>query len=59
MVKMKSFRSRNLIDEWKEEHILRLVAVQCAIPCVSSLTVALIRSGSVDASGKGVTVMET
>lgn len=37
---------------------LRLVAVQCAIPCESSLTTALIRSGSFDAGGRGVTVVE-
>lgn len=43
----------------KQRNILRLVAVQCAIPCVSSLTVALIGGGSVDAGGEGVTVVET
>lgn len=51
-------------DESTEEQnfrlrLLRLVAVQCAIPCVSSLTVALIGGGSVDAGGKDVTVVET
>lgn len=43
-----------------EDHVvLRLVAVQCAIPCVSSLTVALIGGGSVDAGGKGMTVVKS
>lgn len=36
-----------------------MVAVQCAISCVSSLTVALVGGGSVDAGGKRVAVVET
>ncbi len=52
------------MNESMEEHIfrwklLRLVAVQCAISCVSSLTVALIGGGRVDAGGEEVTVVET
>lgn len=39
--------------------VARLVTVQCAIPRVTSLTVALIGGGSVDARGEGVTVVET
>lgn len=51
-------------DELTQKHIfswrlLRLVAVQCPIPRVSSLTVTLIGRGSVDAGGEGVTVVET
>lgn len=60
----KTFRLSELKYESTEEHsfrrrFLRLVAVQCAIPCISSLTVALIGGGSVDAGSEEVTVVET
>lgn len=46
-------------DEWTfRRRLLRLVAVQRAISCVSSLTVALVGGGSVDAGGKRVAVVE-
>lgn len=47
-------------DKRGEGHVvLRLVAVKCAISSVSPLTVALIGGRSVDACGKGVTVVES
>lgn len=38
--------------------LLRLVAVQCSVSRVSSLTVALVGGGRVDAGGEKVTVVE-
>lgn len=50
---------RELKGESTQKRLLRLVAVQRAVSCVSSLTVTLVGRGSVDAGGKGVTVVET
>lgn len=45
-----------VMNQWG---FLRLVAMLCAISCVSPLTVALVGGGGVNAGGIVVTVVET